>query len=146
MNRFTNFTKILFFSSLVIILHTTAGTTDDDFTPYVKQFEKACGITSGSIINYGTNFERYVIGYCTPYNKNVKINRKFWNIASSYEREWLIFHELGHCDLNREHRNGFREEDPKFIPLSIMSAEMFDVQIYIMHREYYIKELCGNKK
>lgn len=146
MNRFTDFTKLLIFTTMIVILHATAAVTDDDFTPYVKEFEKACGITSGSIINFGNSFEKHVIGYCTPSNKNIKINRKYWNTADSYERELLIFHELGHCDLNRDHTEGYRDQDPKFIPVSIMGAEIFGANIYMANRDYYIKELCDNRK
>ena len=47
-----------------------------------------------------------VIGQCAhDENKpnTVIIDRFYWNTATDLEREFLVFHELGHCVLNREH-------------------------------------------
>lgn len=41
-----------------------------------------------------------------------------WN---SYLRQKLIYHELGHFYLNRNHRNGSFEFEGKRIPISLMS-------------------------
>lgn len=38
-------------------------------------------------------------------NREVVINVLFWDILSPIEKEKLVFHELGHCLLNRPHRN-----------------------------------------
>ena len=148
MNRFTNFTKILTFTFLFTILHGTVGITDDAFVPYVKEFEKVCKIKTGSIVSFGNNFEKNVIGYCTPSNKNIKINKRYWDTATDYEKEMLIFHELGHCDLDRDHKEGWYIQivdgkEVARIPISIMGAQLFYVNTYITHRDYYLEELFG---
>lgn len=33
----------------------------------------------------------------------ILVDQEWWNNASEYDREFLIFHELGHCFLLREH-------------------------------------------
>lgn len=51
--------------------------------------------------------EEDVAGQCT-YNSHlpnhVTIDQTFWNRASDRLREFVVFHELGHCDLARDHR------------------------------------------
>lgn len=47
-----------------------------------------------------------VIGQCahdpgTP--TTVIIDKSYWDNATDLEREFLVFHELGHCILNRDH-------------------------------------------
>ena len=61
------------------------------------------GIT-GSI---STIQEEGVVGYCsygrrrTP--NHIEIDEAFWRRTSSRAREYIVFHELGHCYLYREH-------------------------------------------
>lgn len=38
-------------------------------------------------------------------NHQIEIEKFFWDELSDREREGLIFHELGHCELIRPHRN-----------------------------------------
>ena len=49
----------------------------------------------------------YVAGQCT-YNSampnHVTIDKEFWATSSEVAREFVIFHELGHCNLLRGHR------------------------------------------
>lgn len=35
--------------------------------------------------------------------KKVIVDLDYWNNASKLEKEFIIFHELGHCFLNRDH-------------------------------------------
>ncbi len=47
-----------------------------------------------------------VTGQCLTYSdgrREVKVSVSFWSNASAFEREFLLFHELGHCLLDREH-------------------------------------------
>ena len=87
---------------------------DDALLPYFGSFEQeatARGVDfsiydaniSGSIINIsGDN----VIAQCT-HSENapsrVTVDIDYWNIASEEEKEFYIFHELGHCFLKRVH-------------------------------------------
>ena len=50
--------------------------------------------------------ERGTVGQCKSYSngsKQVVIDQFFWNRASHLEREYVVFHELGHCILDRDH-------------------------------------------
>jgi len=46
-----------------------------------------------------------VVGYCEESRRLVRIDRLFWNELnrSGWIKEALLFHELGHCILNRSH-------------------------------------------
>ncbi|NJL74998.1 MAG: hypothetical protein HC892_08160 [Saprospiraceae bacterium] len=49
--------------------------------------------------------EGSVIGKCSSNtdNKKITIDSDFWRSASRFERELVVFHELGHCYLQRNH-------------------------------------------
>jgi len=47
-----------------------------------------------------------VVGQCQTFvngSKAVVIEESYWNRASDLKKEFLVFHELGHCILNRNH-------------------------------------------
>lgn len=48
------------------------------------------------------------IGVCYSWpggKREIIINQEWWNSASDCDRQVLINHELGHCALNRPHKN-----------------------------------------
>ena len=50
--------------------------------------------------------EDQVVGQCNYYShrpNHVTIDQTFWNQASAIYREYVVFHELGHCYLGRPH-------------------------------------------
>lgn len=53
-----------------------------------------------------------VIGLCQYgryINNHITIDKQFWNRSSNLAREMVVFHELGHCFLGRDHlENAFR--------------------------------------
>ena len=53
------------------------------------------------------------LGWCT-YNSetpnSITINSLYWDVLSALEKEKLIFHELGHCVLNRPHYDVVRSD------------------------------------
>jgi len=46
-----------------------------------------------------------VLGRCeqSSETRTVTIDDAFWRKADTYQREYVVFHELGHCVLNRRH-------------------------------------------
>ncbi|MEM1124254.1 MAG: hypothetical protein AAGJ18_27700 [Bacteroidota bacterium] len=50
----------------------------------------------------------HVAGLCTTFGNarpgSVTIDATFWNRANDLFKEFIVFHELGHCYLNRGHR------------------------------------------
>ena len=63
-----------------------------------------------------------VIGQCAHdpnQPSTVIIDRTYWNIANDLQKEFLVFHELGHCVLNRDHLD---EADDQGNCISIMTS------------------------
>ncbi len=90
------------------------------FNPYIEKFEahgrKYLGDPSFKVGNIPINFydpdEATVQGICTQYGdgtKEIIIRQKWWEEGGGKNekyRESLIFHELGHCRLARNHHDG----------------------------------------
>jgi hypothetical protein len=117
---------------------------------YVDRFQ----FFYGKNINFEVSFDDLEnpmtdrnLGFCSFITGSkfrlVKINRKLWKTLGEYGKEQLIFHELGHCELNRNHENSYTDHK---IPKSIMYYVGFgDMQYYFFNRGYYIKELFSKK-
>lgn len=80
------------------------------------------------------------IGVCQWYSdgsREILIDPNFWYSPSTTEkdREVLMYHELGHCDLDRDHID----------PSSIMEEYHIGGGEYEDHEEYYKSELFGGK-
>lgn len=66
--------------------------------------------------------EGEVLGQCERYSDGSKVivlDQSNWDEASEIEKEFLLFHELGHCVLGREHDNS---KDNKGFCTSIMQS------------------------
>lgn len=48
--------------------------------------------------------------YSSHFPNHVTIDLEFWEAASDLAREFVVFHELGHCELGRAHRESARED------------------------------------
>lgn len=119
--------------------------------PYFERFEQAGAVhgikvdlvkeqLTGIIEDLPTES---VAGQCNFYShgpNHIIIDSEFWSRASDHFKEMIIFHELGHCVLDRDHREG--QLDNGFC-LSIMrSGEQPCRDVYNENtKEYYIEEL-----
>jgi len=71
--------------------------------------------------------------------RTVRVNREFWDSASPADREFLIFHELGHCVLERLHLDA---TDSNGNCISIMHSGTSPCRFpYLDKREEYLEEL-----
>lgn len=72
--------------------------------------------------------------------KKVIIDTEYWANADAFEKEFIIFHELGHCFLGRDHLNS---SDNKGNCLSIMHANpgVCNFSLTEDNRELYLDEL-----
>lgn len=76
-----------------------------------------------------------IIGDQTP---RVIISRTKWEKLDEASRRQLLFHELGHCVLFREHQEGRADTG---IPLSLMHPYAIDSYTYSQFEDYYTEEL-----
>ena len=144
---------------LLIIIGTFISCSQDDyenselnnieFESYFNSFLEEGIIRGQDFTNYSINFyfadieNQNAGGLCDQNNQKIIIDRENWNNASEEYKEWLIFHELGHCFLNRGHRN---EKSNSGECLSFMkgqenSFECFENLYSSIWRKYYIDEL-----
>lgn len=75
------------------------------------------------------------VGMCTTYNdykyKVIQVDYTFWVKASEAQREILMFHELGHCDLRLDHTDEDR----------IMNPQLLGGDYYLDNKEFLINSL-----
>lgn len=71
---------------------------------------------------------------------HVTIDLAFWDQASDRVREFVVFHELGHCDLARAHRE---DANSNGLCLSIMRSGLGDCRdaYNSINRDDYLDEL-----
>lgn len=92
---------------------------DNRLWPYFATFEQEAA-NRGIDIDLSSLYLRGVIqfipstsivGVCGQSNRLITIDEAFWLRASSLQRELIVFHELGHCVLNKDHnensKNGY---------------------------------------
>lgn len=129
---------------------------EKDFVQYVQKFESLHGTKIKDLHVTFATLDPSIAGLCetetivekkltgqtvitqTP---KIRINRKYWSNDLAYDnarREMLMFHELGHCILNRDHNE---EVNIYGHPLSIMYPSVFSHNSYISNYSMYINEL-----
>lgn len=121
------------------------NTSSGPFDKYVSKFYQKMGEADldnsrrNIEISFDENMSMDYAGLCfwseTP--RRITINKYWWDGYDEYDREILIFHELGHCVLNRDHTDSY---DSWGRPLSIMSTDLggWDYKDYY---NSYIQEL-----
>lgn len=143
---------IVFFFLALISCGKTNG-YPEEFEQYVVNFQKDTGKVVDTPISFA-DLEGGVVGICYHYtngNKKIEIDRKYWkesetNQAKEYIRESLIYHELGHCVLEQDHREELTSH-PRYwylFPNSVMYPYLIGGQdFYSDFRDHYIKELVS---
>lgn len=78
--------------------------------------------------------EHNVIGQCSwseGHKHAITLDRAYWNGANDMQREFVVFHELGHCVLGRAHVDN---SDANGNCTSIMTSGTSDCRIvYLQH-------------
>lgn len=129
---------------LIVLVVNNCGKADD-FAGYRAAFEmesrKQHHIvnTSEIDIRFVRSMEGTVIGMCFYMSPRfILINKSWWDRANETQREMVIYHELGHCALNREHSTRILASGA---PASIMYPSIFDSRYYAKYKAYYMYEL-----
>ena len=121
--------------------------SDGSMQPYVDTFMVRLAVagltpdTSMLTVNFTDSLPSNVLGSCTMGFGIVKINRALWKTLNSAHREELIFHELGHCVLDRLHDTTLVGGIPK----SVMYPYHLGPTVYAADARYagYQAELFG---
>ncbi len=92
--------------------HENAQSYPTEFEPYVSEFFIQANLHglewSESDFDFTIQFgatDPGTGGFCNFDNNTITVNPDEWAHRDERQREHLIFHELGHCLLNRTHKN-----------------------------------------
>ncbi len=91
-----------------------APTVDAELEYYMQTFEWNAAVygldVSEKITSVSATLEALdgnIAGQCTSFSggagNNIRIDDQFWQQADFYLREFVMYHELGHCVLDRPH-------------------------------------------
>jgi hypothetical protein len=121
----------------------------EGFEDYVHGFErdaKKYGYEleiQNLVITWSERLQGSTVGLCTrgpvPF---IEIKKSYWDLIKSGERKILIYHELGHCILMRDHTaSSFVNKDKFVLPGSIMHPYILSGFYFEQNEDYYLKEL-----
>ena len=128
--------------------------TDPELIPFFELFAEE-GAKRGFVVDYEEAriegliqdiLDGNVQGQCFRNEKKprkVIIDTEYWNTATQLRKEFIIFHELGHCFLNRDHLN---TSDASGNCVSIMHANPGVCNFFLTeeNKEQYLDELFAN--
>lgn len=160
--------KLLFLFSLILIFQTCRqdndigaeqGVYDVDptFEPYVQEFIAEAakrGQTidfsdSGLIVEFSEVQLAGANGRCYLGRHHIEIDKSRWFSFSEDVRGFLLFHELGHCELDRLHRNDKFGNDAWKSIMRGSPLEGLEVWIPIpffgFRKDYFIDELFNEQ-
>lgn len=118
--------------------------TDPVFHQYIENFEhyhtqnvEQVPIVFGDVGKYAGMCWRLWVGDAFIYGY-IKIDKKNWDTMAEEQKTNLIFHELGHCAMNRDH---VAFDSPRLCPTSFMYFQAMTIDCLQKHHEEYIKEM-----
>ena len=129
------------------LTHTPVVSVAPAFSPYVSKFQ-ALSVQEGSAqtisdlsVQFGPISTTNEIGVCetgTNLTPSITVLQSTWEQMTESEQEVLMFHELGHCILNRVHVTSLNGDNS---PTSIMYPYALDPTIYEANLAAYQAEL-----
>lgn len=130
---------------------------EPDFVSYIEEFESFSNVRYIGGANFASTnslsyYTKDAVAICFVYrngDKEIKVDRGYWVFSDEDTREQLIFHELGHCALGRQHKNTnmivSKDNEDFIMPQSIMFPVSFGGELYHLLKDYYINELINEK-
>ena len=85
--------------------------------------------------------EKQHLGVCSTASKEILINEFYWRQFSELDREYVMFHELGHCILDRLHDNGALPNGECKSIMNALGECRENQENYNVWRTYYLDEL-----
>jgi hypothetical protein len=121
---------------------------DQQVASYVEMFESFYGKKIGDISIGFAPIDGSIIGRCTIWSngfRQITLDPEYWAQSSERSRIGLVFHELGHCKLNRDHNNDtFYYSGTSIsgrVPSSLMNQYNFFSDFYAELENFYTQEL-----
>ena len=136
----------------------------EEFQTYVDQFIKEAA-TKGKIIDFSDTgltiqfgtIDESTAAICKELGDDrrgshiIEFDRTIWNISAIPRKAFLVFHELGHCELKRSHQNDQLPNEEWFTmmrginqnePISGKNSGR-PVSFFGFRKQYYLDELFG---
>lgn len=120
-------------------------TTDQQFYPYIQEFEYYYGETTAHIPIGFADLDPKIAGICyrsviagKTLNAYIVIDYDYWYKITEYQRINLIFHELGHCALGKPH---VPSDSVSLCPSSFMFEQIMSTSCIRDNYDAYIEEL-----
>ncbi len=129
--------------------HTRQVTIAAAAVPYVLRFERDANLQGRPVLidDLIVRFEDLGSGKAGACAKGddvtptITLSSYYWPMFDEGMREELVYHELGHCILNRPHLTATTIDNGEVIYKSIMNNNLFAGITYEIHRSYYVHEL-----
>lgn len=125
--------------------------SNPDFDAYTARFEQETGVKVTVPIVY-SSLDKETVALCEEFSDGyrlIRVNSFYWEEMENGGKEETIYHELGHCQLNRDHSDELTTTRLYVyaIPNSIMYPYIFgDVSFYWIFRDHYVQELMSPGK
>jgi len=131
------------------------GKIQPEFVPYVAKFEAMSGSKVSDIDFEFKDMQKPVIGLCVIWSdrngqdKYIYVDPTYWNDPNVTEDQKVsaIFHEIGHCHLNRDHttdKMSYKKQNLTYkVPSSFMYPSIFYGDFYKPLENYYFSELIS---
>lgn len=114
---------------------------DPELRDWFSAFEAEIGVSTVKVSGYLSNSSDY--GSCFMESQTVVINKQVWGTATDLEKEFLVFHELGHCAAMLPHDSSIKNG----CEVSIMNPVAFwNSPCYYERREELFQELRDKVK
>ena len=125
---------------------------DDELVAYFDRFEQEAtrrnvSVQLGGIDGvFADTLASTKAGTCQTLSTGryrILVNASYWNQATALEREFVVFHELGHCALKRDHTDA---ATPSGVCQSIMTSGTgrCKMNYTASNRSTYLDELFSN--
>lgn len=135
--------------TIFILLTTACGRLElGEFAPYVQTFQEESRTRGKEVSVTNLVIQREALSpkiraqcrskvLAAPV---IAVNGVIWDSSTEEDREALLMHELGHCILGLDHKEGELEDGS---PKSLMRSVSPYGKSYKIHRDYYLDELFG---
>jgi len=126
---------------------------DPDFRATVEDFERTAASVGADVavddlvVEYGETSNAAAGATCyrrTMHTPRIAVDRGAWDAMTDAQKREALFHEMGHCVLNREHTTERYPQDN--CPRSIMAPSPVGDWCRNAHGEEYDRELFGGEK
>jgi hypothetical protein len=133
---------------MILTLSSCAKAELREFAPYAREFQAQAKVRrvlaslDGVDISVSNAIKAPILAVCYQTEKRIEVAKYFLdkNGDDTQTLESVLFHELGHCVLGRQHLNDSRDN----LPMSLMNKNAVPGSLYWSNREYYLDELFSS--